>query len=85
MINNSSIFSGSSMTFFGLRVMESQWIEPEPVLRIRDNVPCAEPFRSQINAWLREMFGVRHVAYVSSGNIFMNPRDAVMIRNLAVA
>lgn len=68
----------------GMKIIQSPFVEPEPVIRLRlDCDPlglwCTPEFRATTDAWLRERFGVRDVAYISGRNVFVNPRAAAKI------
>lgn len=64
----------------GMKIIQSQFIEPEPVLQLDPKFEwCTPEFRAKTNAWLRERFGVRDVAYIMGGNVFMNPRMAAKV------
>jgi hypothetical protein len=77
------------MTFAGLKIHE---IPPDirPVLRIRDEVPCRQDVRREVNAWLLETFGTRDhtpfargTALLWNGGVALRKEDVVLLTNCA--
>lgn len=69
-------------TLFGIRLITHPLLEgmKKPVLRIRDDVPCSEPTRSEVNRYLLETFGENEIAIsTGTGEVFMSPKHTAML------
>lgn len=73
---------------FNMRVFEID-ADIRPVLRIRDEVPCTDEVRREVNEWLLEMFGTRDHslfargrAILWNGNMALRKEDMVLLTNL---
>jgi hypothetical protein len=53
-------------TLFGQKVVESETHE-EPILRIRDDVPCNAKVRREVNDYLLKTFGTRDHSVIPKG------------------
>lgn len=74
----------AGMTFMGMRIVSHPLLDGwrVPVLKIRDEVPCDEPTRRKVNAYLRETFGEHEQMIIANGSIFMSPKHVVLLKNL---
>ena len=73
-------------TLFGIPIVTSPYITPQPVLRISHNFEwCSDGFRSDMNKWLLDNFGEREVMYImqtpAGQRIAMSPKHAAMLTN----
>lgn len=56
-------------SIFGMNVRTSSLVQPVPVLKLSaDFKHISDEFRSEIDAWLLDMFGAKEVAYMIGGN-----------------
>jgi hypothetical protein len=52
-------------TLFGVRVVESRFLEDRPVLQLDPEFKwCSDEFRAKQNKWLLDMFGTQSTAYL---------------------
>jgi hypothetical protein len=77
-------------TFFGIKILPSEHVQPVPVLQLHPDFPwCTPEFRAKTNAWLLERFGTMEVAYMfdpralglaGSPGFLMNPKHVAMLK-----
>lgn len=73
------------MHFNRIPIIESELIPEttrEPVIELSEDCPVSDEFRKKCNEWYIKMFGYKDVsyAYMSKGNIFMNPKHIVALK-----
>lgn len=65
-------------TLFGMDIIEHEE-RYEPVLRIRDDVPCTDKVRREVNDYLLKTFGTRDISVIPKG-IAYRMFDKLVIR-----
>jgi hypothetical protein len=69
---------------FGMKVVVSPLVKPVPVLSLRNDVPCTDEFRAELDRWLLDMFGEKEVMYMLGNNtVVMSPKHNAMLRQEA--
>lgn len=71
-------------SLFGIPVISHPLLDgfKVPVLRIRDNVPCSQPTRDEVNRYLLETFGSHEIALIFDKAMFLSPKHMAAIRAL---
>ena len=76
---------GDAMTWGSPKFIHSPLLDPQPKLRIRDDVPVSDKFRAEMNQWLADTFGYTEdkFAYLmpSRGFAMVSNRHLAMIKN----
>lgn len=73
---------GATASLFGVPVYVHPWLEPVPNFELSKAVTVSDEYRREFDAWAREFFGTREVAYLINGGDVRNARLVMSQRSL---
>lgn len=69
------------MNLFGMPVYESPLIRSVPKIQLSPGFKyCTPEFRAEMNQWLLEQFGTKHVAYAFDGRLALSPEQMRLLK-----
>ena len=68
-------------TLNGMKIVVSHLIQPIPVLSLDERFKwCSDAFRSEMNAWLLDMFGTREYALMVGDSLLVSPKQLALLK-----
>ena len=58
-----ALMGNFSPSLFGMNIMTSALVRPVPRIQLSPEFNCSDSVRTDMNAWLLEMFGTKEVMY----------------------